>query len=186
MMKKRAISLLLMLLLTGCNADTEIERGMALRSAILQGNGCRFEAQIHAEYPEAIGVFGMKCDYEPSGEITFSVTEPESISGITGKISGRQGMLTFDETVLTFVPLSDEQISPVSAPWIFMKTLTSGYLTSACMEEEHLRLTIDDSYESDALTVDIWIDAEDCPVRAEAICNGRRILSLDIRNFVIL
>lgn len=38
-----------------------------------------------------------------------------------------------------------------------MKTLRSGYITSAGMDGGRLRLTIDDSYEDDALHLDIWL-----------------------------
>jgi hypothetical protein len=51
------------------------------------------------------------------------------------------------------------------------------------MEDDLLRLTIDDSYREDALTVDIWLDAQDTPVRAEILYDGRRILTLTIKNF---
>ena len=74
----------------------------------------------------------------------------------------------------------------MSSPWIFYTTLRSGYLTSAGMEENLLRLTIDDSYEEDALTVDIWLDEQDTPIRSEILYDGRRILTLKIENFTIV
>jgi hypothetical protein len=74
----------------------------------------------------------------------------------------------------------------VSAPWIFYTTLRGGYLTAAGMEDNLLRLTIDDSYEEDALTVDIWLDEADNPIRAEILFDGRRILTLNIENFTIV
>lgn len=186
MMKIGAISLLLMLLLTGCKADTELERGMALRSALLQADVCRFEANVYADYGDSGSRFGMACEFDNLGNMTFTVTDPESISGISGQIEGSDGNLTFDGLILSFSPVTDDQISPVCAPWILMKTLRSGYLTAACMEEGYLRLTIDDSYEEDALTLDFWLDEKNSPVHAEAVCNGRRILSLEISNFVIM
>ena len=67
-----------------------------------------------------------------------------------------------------------------------MKTLRSGYLRAAGMEEDMLRLTIDDSYEDNALQLDIWLDEGHLPKRAEVLCEGRMILSLDVRNFEIL
>ena len=81
--------------------------------------------------------------------------------------------------------MTDDQLSPVSAPWIFLRTLRSGYLTSAGMDGEQLRLTINDSYEEDALQLDIWLDGDDVPVRAEILYDGRRILSLSVKKFKI-
>ena len=64
--------------------------------------------------------------------------------------------------------------------------MRSGYLTSAGMEGDLLRLTIDDSYEEDALTLDIWLNEQDIPIRAEILYDGRRILTLEIENFQIM
>ena len=82
--------------------------------------------------------------------------------------------------------MAEEQLSPASAPWIFWSTLRGGYLTAAGMEDELLRLTIDESYEEDALTVDIWLNEKDTPVRAEILYDGRRILTMTIENFQIV
>ena len=73
----------------------------------------------------------------------------------------------------------------MSAPWIFLKTLRGGYLTSAGMEEELLRLTVDDSYEDDALQLDIWLDRRDVPLRGDILYDGKRILTLSVENFEI-
>ena len=57
---------------------------------------------------------------------------------------------------------------------------------SAGQEGELLRLTIDDSYEEDALTLDIWLGENQMPVRAEILYDSRRILSMEVRDFAIL
>ena len=186
-MKKFGVLVILLLLLTGCsNASKEIERGMALRSKLLQASSCTFDAEITADYGDKVYTFAMSCQGDPKGNLTFTVTAPETIAGITGKISSEGGRLTFDDTALQFDLMADEQVTPVSGPWIFLKTLRSGYLTSACTEEEQLRLSIDDSYEEDALTVDIWLDEQDTPIRSETLYDGRRILTLKIENFTIV
>jgi hypothetical protein len=74
----------------------------------------------------------------------------------------------------------------VGAPWILLKTLRGGYLNAANMEDGMLRLTIDDSYEEDALQVDVWLNEADQPFRAEILYDGRRILTLNVNHFQIL
>lgn len=184
-MKIWAISLCLLVILTGCDASSEIERGMALRSLLLNAQSCSMDIHITADYGERLCTFGMACWFDRSGAMEFSVLEPETISGITGRISGNPGSLTFDDTVLYFDLLADGQLSPVSAPWILMKTLRSGYLRSACVEEGCLHLTMDDTYEDDALQVDIWMDEKDIPIRSEILFQGKRVLSLRVENMVI-
>ena len=127
----------------------------------------------------------MDCTGDNQGNLKFSVTEPESISGITGSASEAGGALTFDDVALHFHLMAQDALSPVSAPWIFLKTLRSGYIVSACYEEELLHLSIDDSFEDDALRLDIWLEG-DRPIRGEILHDGMRILTLTIGNFQIL
>jgi len=66
-----------------------------------------------------------------------------------------------------------------------MKTLRSGNLTSACEEDGSIRLSVDDSYEDDPLRLDIWLNPETHPDRADILYDGRRILSVALENFEI-
>ena len=75
---------------------------------------------------------------------------------------------------------------PVCAPWIFAKTLRGGYVTSCGMEEELMRVSIDDSYREDALHLDIWFDEANKPKHAEILWKDRRILSLEVKEFEFL
>ena len=159
---------------------------MELRSKLLQASRCSFDVSVTADYGDKIHIFAMDCQGDSKGNLTFTVTEPDTISGITGILSGEGGKLTFDETALHFDLLAEQQISPVSAPWILLRTLRSGYMTSACAEEGRVRLSIDDSYEENALRLDIWLDQENQPEHADILYDGRRILYLTVDHFEIL
>ena len=178
--------ILVLLLLGGCKgAQAELDRSMALRAKLL-ASSVTFDAQITADYGSEVHTFSLYCEADSQGNLGFRVTAPETIADITGRIEAGEGKLTFRDTALAFPLMAEDQLSPVSAPWIFYRTLRSGYLTAAGMEEALLRLTIDDSYEDDALTVDIWLDEADNPVRAEILFDGRRILTLEIEDFTIV
>ena len=185
-MKKTGAFLLIVLMLTGCTGKRdELNRAMSLRAKLLGCESCSFTASITADYVDAIHTFSMNCQGDNDGSLTFEVTKPESIAGITGKIDGGAGMLTFDDVALEFSLLADDQVTPVSGPWILLKTLLGGYLTACSEEEENLRVTIYDSYEDDALQMEIWLDGENLPIRGEIFYEGRRIVSMDITNFQI-
>lgn len=183
-MKKVGALLILLCFLSGCSgASKEIERGMALRSKILKASECSFDAAITADYGDKLYSFSMACQADTQGNLTFTVTAPETLAGISGRVGSDGGKLTFDDTALQFDLMADGQVTPVSAPWFFLKTLRSGCLTSAGTEDGVLRLSIDDSYADDALHLDIWLDGEDLPARAEILYGGRRILSVGVTNF---
>ena len=185
-MKKILAMVLLLLTLGGCVAKDEgMDRAMALRQRLLKAEGCSFDVELTADYGDKTFTFCLKCDADSKGNVKFQVTAPQSIAGITGEISTSGGKLTFDGQALTFQLMAQGQISPVSAPWILLKTLRSGYLTSSGQDGQCLRIAIDDSYADDALHLDIWLDMGDIPVRGEILWQGRRILSMDVKNFQI-
>ena len=182
-MKKVLPLLLAVVLLTGCSqTPKEMERALALRSKLLQADSCTFDAEVTADYGDTLHVFRMSCTADSRGDLSFRVTAPESIAGITGTLSKQGGALTFDDTALYFDLLADQQLSPVSAPWVLMKALRGGNITSAGVEKGSLRISVDDSYEENALNLDVWLDSEDIPQRADICYAGKRILSLNLEN----
>lgn len=185
-MKKRAIWLAALLVLTGCSGKNQaLERGLSLRSRILQGESCAFSLEITADNGEQMCTFCMDCQADREGNVNFTVTAPETIAGIGGSLSAEGGKLTFGDTVLDLGTLAQGKITPISAPWLLIKTLRGGCMTAAGEEEDLLRLSIDDSYADDSLQLEVWCDEADLPVRAEVAWENRRILSLVIRNFTI-
>ena len=174
-------------LLSGCkNSNAELEQVMALRQKLLTASQCQFETEVTADYGDKLFAFSAMCQMNSSGDLKFAITAPESIDGIAGIVSDKGGKITFDDMALSFPLMAEEELSPVSAPWIMIRTLRSGYLKTAGREEQCLRVTIDDSYEADALQVDIWLDEDNCPTRADILHDGSRILSLAVQNFRIL
>ena len=163
-----------------------MNRALEFRQKLLGSEGCSFRAEVTADYGQTMYSFAMDCLGNSQGDLKFSVAEPETIAGISGTVSDSGGTLTFDDTALHFDLIAEEQLSPVSAGWIFLKALRSGCITSVCMEEELLRISVDDSYEDDALGLDIWLDGDNHPLKADILYDGKRILSLSIRNFTLL
>lgn len=185
-MKRLWAVLVLSIVLCGCGMqDDSLQRGMQLRENILN-NSCSFTAEIMADYGDTTYTFSAGCTADPDGNLSFVVLSPESIGGITGKITSESGYLTFDDAVLAFPLLADGEVSPVSAPWLLVNTLRSGYLSSAGMDGENLLLTIHDSYEEDALVLDIWLDEQNIPIHADILWQGRRVLSISVKEFAFV
>ena len=170
-------------MLCGCGRkDDALDKALVMRQR-LQGASCSFDCTVTADYGEKIHVFSMRCAADSSGDLTFEVLSPDTISGITGIISRNKGKLTFDDKALAFELMADGQFSPVSAPWILIHTLQGGYLTSCTETDYGMLLCIDDSYESDPLRLDVRMDKDGNPMSAEILWQGRRILSMEIENF---
>lgn len=185
-MKRILAVLLVLVLLPGCaDQGSELDRAMALRTKLLS-QAVTFDAFITADYGDTIHTFTLSCRSDTQGNVSFVVTEPLSIRDVSGSINGGTGKLTFDDKAVAFDLLADGQLSPISAPWVMMKALRSGYLTSCGKEGQYLRLTVDDSYADSAMHLDVWLEKDDLPVRAEILWQGRKILSVAVSNFAFV
>lgn len=170
-------------LLTGCgNANAPVDKAIELRNKIEGSNGCAFLATVTADYGDAVYVFSMDCATDKEGNLSFKVTAPDTISGITGNVSAKGGAITFDDKVLAFQTIADGLITPVSAPWILMKTLKSGYLKGCEENDTGLEISADDSYAEGSLHLNI-VTKDDLPANAEIFWNGRRVLTVTVVNF---
>ena len=163
-----------------------MDTALQLRDMLLKCECCEFQAEITADYGEQLYRFAVDCRADRDGNVSFTVIEPQSISGVTGEIHMSRGRLTFDHMALGFPLMVDGVLSPVSGPWILLKSLRSGYLASCAETESGMRLTLQDSYEENTLQIDVWTDPEGIPCFAEIVWKGQRILSFKIDNFVML
>ncbi|MCD7755610.1 MAG: hypothetical protein LUJ09_04665 [Firmicutes bacterium] len=183
---KRAIVLLCLVLLSGCSGQEQaLDDVLSLRAKLLS-QSVQFQATVTADYGDKIYSFSMECTADSGGKLRFTVLSPDTIAGISGSVSESGGSLQFDGQALAFDALADGLISPVSGPWVLMKTLRSGYLTSCAEEGTYLRVAIDDSYADNALHLDIWLGEDDLPVRSEIYWQGRRLLSIEVKDFAFV
>ena len=175
-------------LLFGCSGENfEMSRGIALREKLLSCTTCSFEAEITADFGDTTYSFIMECQGNADGSLTFTVQKPDTISGISGVLSGKGGKITFDEDrCVAFPMLAEGEITPVSGPWVLYTALRSGYILACGMEGDLLRMTLNDTYEEEALQLDVWLDSEDRPTIAEILWNGRRVLTIRVTAFQIL
>lgn len=185
-MKKILAVFVLVSFLCGCgNTATEMDNALWLRNQMLQ-NKCSFDVTVVADYSEKLYTFSMNCQVDSNGAVEFCVTKPETISGITGTVSEEGGTLTFDNKALLFETIADGLLTPVTAPWVLIKTIRSGYINACGKHDDGSYLQIDDSYKENALHIEIWTDEQTLPERAEIIWEGRRILSMTVENFKFL
>jgi hypothetical protein len=182
-MKVLGSVMVVLVLLSGCGSgDAGLEGAMAFRDRLLDASGCEFSALITADYGTEADIFRLDVRADTDGNVAFEVTEPEPIAGITGTVTRSGGALTFDDTILGFPMLAEGRLAPVCAPWVVLKALRSGYISSVGQEGEQWRLTALDSYEEDALVVDVWFDRDWAPVHSEVLFRGENILTLSLED----
>lgn len=179
---KKWLPLLLVFLLGCSGADPAMEEALELRSRLLAASAISFEAEIGADYIDSIEQFTLDCAFDGTDRMTFTVTEPSDIAGLSGSCTGTEGTVEFDDTVLAFPLMADGRLSPLAGPWVLVKALKEGAIIAVSKEGELLHVTVDDSYADDALTVDVWIEAGEIE-EAEIAWEGRRCLTMDVDGF---
>lgn len=176
--------MLVLVLFTGCGSQSkEMKKAIAFRRELLNSNGCSFESEITVDYGMQTQLFVLSNQGDTMGNISFRVTYPESIEGISGRIDGSGGNLIFDDVILAFPLIAENQLSPVSASWILLKAMKSGNILNVNSEEKLLHMVIDDSFEDNSLVLDVWLDETGIPICADIMHEGNRILSITVKNF---
>lgn len=186
-MNKIVSAFLIVIFLSGCsNGKENVDTAMSLREKILTANSCNFKTKISADYQSEYYEFEMNCICDNQGNVSFSVTYPETIAGITGEISNESGKLTFDDKYLVFAPLVDGQITPIGAPWLFMKALRSGFISGCTKVDNGVKIIIDDCYKDSAIQVQIQTNQDNLPTSAEIFWQNRRVVTMVVENFCIV
>lgn len=169
-------------MLSGCSGrESQMDRAIKIREKI-QSSDCSFLFEMTADYGDSIAEFSLECQADSNGDILFTVAAPESIKGISGTITDVGGFLTFDDQVLAISPVMEDSLSPVFAPWLFLRALRSGYVNSCSNYEDGIRLHIDDSFSDSVYQLHIWIQQDDIPVAVDFLLDGCRIMSAQIKN----
>ena len=179
---KRILPLFLVFLVGCSGPDPAMEEALALRSRCLASESVRFQAEIRADYITGYEEFALDCETVPDGAVSFRVISPEEVADISGTVRQDAGTVEFDGAVLAYPLMAQGRLSPLSGPWVVMKAIRSGCIIAAGQEGELTRVTIDDSYGANALTVDLWL--EDGQVtQAEVAWEGLRCLTMTFDDF---
>ena len=179
---KRILPLFLVFLLGCSGPDPAMETALDLRSRCLASPNVRFRAEIRADYITGFEEFSLDCETSPDGAVSFRVASPEEIADICGTVRRDEGTVEFDGAVLAYPLMARERLSPLGGPWVVMKAIRSGCIIAAGQEGELIRITIDDSYAENALTVDVWL-RDGQVIQAEVAWEGLRCLVMTFDDF---
>ena len=178
-MKKLCLLVLCLALLTGCGSGRETERRQQLAEELSARRDLRFTADLRAEYPDKTVSFRLSYA-EDDGGCEIRVLEPEEIGGVSVHLGTDGAQLRFEELRLDTGPLDRYGLSPLSALPALTRALREGHLESAWTEGE---LTVWELVADDHLTVQVWLDDELRPQRAELISEGRVSVFLELSDW---
>lgn len=178
------------LLLAGCGkagvSEAE-ELALAIRGEYLAMDGCAARAAITADYGQR--VYQYELAVAVSGEETaLTLSAPETVAGLTARMTGEENLLEFDGVCVETGPLDENGLTPVSAVPALLEAAKSGYITACALEEDGAVLRVDcgDPAGSPGTGTEtaLWFDAATHALtQGEISSDGFRVILCEFSDF---
>ena len=189
-MRKCLVCVLMIILLTGCGAaeGSEAEElALTIRGEYLAIDSCAVQAAITADYGQRVYQYEMAAAVN-GDETVLTLSAPETVAGLTARITGEDGLLDFDGVAVETGPLDGQGLTPVSALPALLEAARSGYITACALEEDGALLRVDcgDPAGSPGRGTEtvLWFDAAThALVRGEVSVDGFRAILCEFTGF---
>ncbi len=180
------VPMMTLCLLTACGSGEETTD---VRAAYREMEGCTMEAAVTCDQAGAVWEATLNCTYDPEGESTVEVLEPETIAGIRAVLEPEELRLEYEDICLNAGTLSAQEISPASCLPRLMSALRDGWLLEENTEEWNgiscRRLTMDQTgSDGGKILSTVWLqEADGTPLRGEIAVDGEIILTAEFTDF---
>lgn len=190
-MRKYVICVLMTaLLLAGCGAaeeDGAEELALTIRGEYLAMDSCAAQASITADYGQRVYQYELAVSVTEE-ETTLALTAPDTVAGLTARLSGEENLLEFDGVSVETGPLDSSGLSPVSAVPALLEAARSGYITACTLEEDGPLLRVDCGDPAlspgEGTETSLWFDAATHALtKAEISVDGFRVILCDFKGF---
>lgn len=178
------------LLLTGCGkaGGSEAEElALTIRGEYLAMDNCAARAVVTADYGQRVYRYEMAVSV--TGEETLlTLSAPETVAGLSARMTGEENLLEFDGVSVETGPLDDSGLTPVFAVPALLEAAKSGYITACALEEDGSVLRVDcgdpaGSPGTGAETA-LWFDAATHALtRGEISSDGFRVILCEFSDF---
>lgn len=184
---------MMILLLSACTGGAEgneaEELALQIRGEYLAMSSCAGQAAITADYGQRVYQYELAVAVDGE-ETTLTLSAPDTVAGITARVTGQDGQLEYDGLSVETGPLDPEGLSPVSAVPALLEGARSGYISACGLEEESglLRVDCGDPEGSPGMGTEIslWFDAAAHGlVRGEISVDGFRAVLCEFSEFIM-
>ena len=192
-MRKLLLCVLMMTaLLTGCGQEkgSEAEElALTIRGEYLAMEACAAQAAVTADYGQR--VYEYKMAVAVNGEETvLTLSEPETVAGLTARLTGAENLLEFDDVCVETGPMDESGLTPISALPAMLEAARSGYITACALEEDGSLLRVDCGDPAGrpgaGTETVLWFDtATHALTRGEVSVDGFRVILCEFSEFTM-
>lgn len=188
------VPMMALLLLAGCGGgggvgDRVEEQALAIRGEYLEMTGCAATCLVTADYGQRVYEFTYALVTQEE-ETTLALTAPQELAGATVRLSGKEGRLEYDGTMVETGTLDDGGLTPVSAVPALLEAAKSGFMDVCTREDvgvgQALRVECRDPEQSPGTGREIvlWFQADTgALLRGEIHSDGRRVIDCLFTDF---
>lgn len=126
----------------GAEGNEAEELALQIRGEYLAMSSCAGQAAITADYGQRVYQYELAVAVDGE-ETTLTLSAPDTVAGITARVTGQDGQLEYDGLSVETGPLDPEGLSPVSAVPALLEGARSGYIVSCALEEDGALLRMD-------------------------------------------
>ena len=188
-----ALMMTLCLVLTSCGGQATDEADqltLDIRGEYLALERVTARMEVGADYGRRVYAYTMDLDWQREGDTTVTVTAPETVAGITARISAGETFLEYDGVSLETGPLDESGLSPVGAGIFLMKAATEGFIAESGFDilegRECLRLLCWDpeGVPGEGTECTLWFDKDTHDLlRGEISVDGQRVIECTFTTF---
>ena len=184
---------MMILLLSACTGGAEgneaEELALQIRGEYLAMSSCAGQAAITTDYGQRVYQYELAVAVDGE-ETTLTLSAPDTVAGITARVTGQDGQLEYDGLSVETGPLDPEGLSPVSAVPALLEGARSGYIVSCALEEDGALLRMDcgdpEGTPGTGSEVSLWFDASTHALsRGEISVDGFRAILCEFTDFAM-
>lgn len=174
---------------TGGGSKAE-QLALDIRGEYLALEGFTAGVEIAADYGERVYEYTVDLSYAREGESVLTVTAPETIAGVTARISGEDTALEYDGVRVETGPLDSAGMSPIDAIPALLEQVEEGFIAACGMEEggetQLLRVICRDpeSTAGEGRECSLWFDPDThALLRGEFSQDGATVIRCEFSDF---
>ncbi len=179
-MKKLALALMLLILLTACG-QKEGESSEDIRDYYRSLEHIEMTVTQRTDFGDRVLDFEVLYKWQKDGACTIETLSPQAIRGLTATLRDDGATLAFDQTIVELGALPGTGLSPLEALPLMIGQWSDGYVSSSgrekLAEQPCLRYTYKTTWNETALEQTVWFAQDSrAPVLAELAADGQVIV----------
>lgn len=186
-------------LLSGCSGQGENDsqqQALALRTTYLSMTACQSQLAVIADYGQRVYTYEMEMTWQgdvSQGETTLTITQPDTIAGLTVTAKEGEAVLQYDGIALETGALYSDGPNPIEAIPYLIETMRSVFIAECGYElvgeEMQLRVVYRDVSTASGTgeEVTLWFSQEEGLLRkGELAIDGFTVITCIFDNFTMI